>query len=158
VRTVGLSLLGVTAALALTACSNGDVGRRALANAPLEQRLAHADPAHGAGVFRRCAACHNLSEGGGDRDGPNLWGVLGKPVATNSARFSYTAALSRAGDLWTCARLDRWLTDPARFAPGTIMAFPGLSDGDDRADVIAFLARNGGAPASAACPRGLDRD
>ena len=58
--------------------------------------------------------------------------------------FGYTAALQSVGGTWTCARLDRWLTNPAAFAPGTSMHFPGLRDGLTRADVIAYLYANGG--------------
>jgi cytochrome c len=118
---------------------------------PLSARLASADPAEGGRIFRQCAACHNLSDGGTDRDGPNLWGVLGKPLATASRRFAYTAALKSAGSVWTCARLDDWLKSPAALVPGTSMIYPGLPDGGQRADVIAYLARSGGTSADATC-------
>lgn len=137
--------------LGLAGCSNPPA-RRASSNEPLATRLSQADPDYGRELFQRCAACHNLRDGTGDRAGPNLWAVLGKPVATNSDRFGYTNALKAFGGIWTCARMDAWLADPARTVPGTLMAFDGLSDGADRADVIAWLARNGGAPASARCP------
>lgn len=138
--------------LILGACSSSPPAHRAASNAPLAVRLAEAHPDYGRRIFHRCGACHNLVPGSGDRAGPNLWGVLGKPVATNSDRFGYTAALKDFGGIWTCARMDAWLASPRHTVPGTLMIFAGLPDGADRADVIAWLAHNGGAPAAAACP------
>jgi cytochrome c len=143
--------------LALAACSDGRPAHRVASDAPLSKRLAGADADYGRQIFYRCAACHNMSEGAGDRNGPNLWGVLGRPVATGSQRFGYTGALKAFGGTWTCARLDDWLADPMRTVPGTQMTFGGLPDGADRADVIAWLARNGGVPAAARC-QGLRTD
>lgn len=99
-----------------------------------------ADPGHGASVFGACSACHTVGRGGADVDGPNLYGVVGSRVAGRRPRYGYTQALRDAGGTWTEDRLNAWLTDPAAFAPGTAMHFPGLPDPRDRADVIAFLA------------------
>lgn len=139
-------LLGV---MAIAACSSAP--RATAPGTPLSVRLAAADAGNGRRIFRQCAACHNLSDGGTDRDGPNLWGALGRPLASASARFAYTAAFKNAGGTWTCARMDRWLENPAGFVPGTAMIFAGLADGGQRADVIAYLARNGGTIADATC-------
>ena len=65
---------------------------------------------------------------------------MGKPVGQNSARFGYTAALQQVGGRWTPDRMDAWLANPQRFAPGTSMGFPALADPLDRADIIAYLA------------------
>lgn len=139
-----LRRFALVSCLVLGACSDKPARDRAhLANAPLADRLAAADPARGAALFGRCAACHSIGKGAGDRDGPNLWGVVGAPVGHNSPRFAYTAALQRVGGRWTFDRLDRWLTNPQAFAPGTQMMFPGLPNGADRADVIAYLNANG---------------
>jgi len=75
--------------------------------------------------------------------GPNLHGIMGKPVAGGSARYGYTAALERVGGHWDRATMNRWLTSPQRFAPGTKMTFEGLPDPLARADVIAYLEREG---------------
>lgn len=90
-------------------------------------------------MFGQCSACHTVRIGTGDRNGPGLYGVVGKPVAGNSRRFGYTGALRSAGGVWTPERLDAWLADPVKFAPGTSMNFRGLPDPLDRADIIAFL-------------------
>ena len=145
--------LVITLAAALAACtSKPDPDRARRAHLSLDQRLATADPVAGEKLFARCSACHVVGETSGDRDGPNLWGIVGHPVASRSPRFAYTSALKRVGGIWSVERLDRWLTNPRAFAPGTAMAFAGLSDPVDRADVIAFLRRNG--PSEAARPGG----
>jgi cytochrome c len=139
-------MLACGASLLLAACGSEAPPpprpRDAAAAASLPARLAAADPAHGASLFRRCAACHTLSEGAPDTDGPNLHAVVGNPVAQRRPRFAYTAALTAVGGIWTPDRLDAWLTNPRSFAPGTSMTFAGLPDAQDRADVIEYLIRN----------------
>ena len=135
-------------ALALTAaaCSGDDRAARVRAAGPnpdLAGWMRVASPAAGARVFVACAACHALAPGAPDRNGPNLYGVMGGDVARTSARFAYTAALQRVGGRWSVARMDAWLAAPRRFAPGTSMGFAGLADPLDRADVIAFLQTKG---------------
>ena len=125
----------------LAACGPGAPPPRPPADAAFPARLAAADPANGARLFRRCAACHTIGADGTDTDGPNLLGVLNGPVARRRPRFAYTAALAGVGGVWTPDCMDRWLTSPRAFAPGTSMAFPGLPDPQDRADVIAYLGR-----------------
>ncbi|MBW6532826.1 c-type cytochrome [Sphingomonas sp. RRHST34] len=147
-----MSARRVTLALAtltlLAACGDGDVAarRRALgANPTLAARLAVADAGRGARLFGQCAACHTIGAGAGDRNGPNLRGVMGAPVAGVSPRFGYTAVLRGHGGRWTDAAMDAWLADPAAVAPGTAMRFPGVRDPLDRADLIAYLHRQGDA-------------
>ena len=107
------------------------------------RQTAGGDASAGAAVFRRCAACHTISSSGSDTDGPNLYGVVGAPVAERRPRFAYTAALQRFGGVWDRKRLDAWLANPRRLVPGTAMTFAGLPNPKDRADVIAYLAANG---------------
>lgn len=68
------------------------------------------------------------SDGAGDRNGPGLYDVVGKPVASNSRRVGYKGALRSAGGVWTPEKLDIWLAAPAKFAPVTSMI-----DGDAEA-------------------------
>lgn len=137
-------LAGLALLAALAACGNtGDDPRRseARSRAPLAERLASADATQGKRRFRECAACHTVARGGGDRNGPNLHGVIGRQIASGSRRFGYTAGLEAAGGTWTPERLDAWIANPQRFAPGTSMAYPGMANGVDRADLIAYLAQ-----------------
>ena len=99
--------------------------------------------ARGERVFRRCTACHTIGQSGGDTDGPNLYGVVGGPIGERRPRFSYTAGLKALGGNWDAKRMDAWLTNPRKMVPGTTMAFAGLPDPKDRADVIAYLSAQG---------------
>lgn len=95
------------------------------------------DAAAGEAVFARCAACHRAN--GQNGVGPHLDGVVGRSAAS-VPDFAYSGALrAMEGQPWTPERLDAFLTNPRGFAPGTKMAFAGLPDAQDRADLIAWL-------------------
>jgi len=117
----------------------------AAAEQPIEAYLAKADTAKGAQIFNKCAACHNATKGGPNQVGPNLWGVIGEPVGQGKG-FPFTDALSKKGGTWNWDNLGQWLTSPRNFAPGTKMSFAGLSNPQDRADVIAYLNTQSDAP------------
>ena len=108
--------------------------------------LATGDAAKGEAVFAKCMACHTIAQGGADGIGPNLYGVLGKPVGKHAAGFAYSSALSGHGGDWTFENMDAWLKSPRAFADGTKMSFAGLSSAEDRANVILYLLANGGGP------------
>lgn len=95
------------------------------------------DAAKGQKSFAKCAACHTINPGGAAGAGPNLAGVYGRKAASGS--FGYSDALKGKGVTWDDASLDAWLTDPAAFAAGTKMGFAGISNPQERADVIAYL-------------------
>jgi cytochrome c len=108
------------------------------AEKPIEFYLASADPAAGEQVFKKCTACHNADQGGANALGPNLWDVLGEPVGKGKG-FPFSPALSGVGGTWNWDNMSEWLKSPKKFAPGTKMTFAGLSNPQDRANVIAFL-------------------
>jgi len=108
------------------------------AQQPIENLLASASVEHGAQVAKQCTICHNLQEGQGPKIGPDLYGVVGRPVASVSG-FNYSAALKANGGTWTFAALNKWLTDPRTDVPGTAMTFAGLANEKQRADLIAYL-------------------
>jgi len=112
---------------------------------PIEVFLAKADPAKGQQIFNKCAACHNADKGGGNQVGPNLWDVIGEPIGQGKG-FAFTDALAKKGGNWDWHSLDAWLNSPKAFAPGTKMSFAGLSNPQDRADVLAFLNAHSDAP------------
>jgi cytochrome c len=100
--------------------------------------LASASAERGAQVAKQCQMCHNVEEGQGNKVGPDLYGVVDRPVASEPG-FSYTAALKAKGGKWTFAALNKWLTDPRADVRGTSMTFAGLPREKQRADVIAYL-------------------
>ncbi len=108
------------------------------AHQPIEALLATASVEHGAQVAKQCTICHNLQEGQGPKVGPDLYGVVGRPVASVPG-FNYSAALKAMGGTWTFDALDKWLADPRADVPGTAMTFAGLQSEKQRADIIAYL-------------------
>ena len=55
---------------------------------PIATLLPTADVAKGAEVFKKCAACHNFQEGAGAKVGPDLYGIVGRPVASAAGAFT----------------------------------------------------------------------
>lgn len=107
--------------------------------AELATLLASADPAKGAEVAKKCAICHSSDKGGPNMIGPNLYGVLGRRVASHEG-YEYSDALKAKEGDWGYENLNHMIENPNAFAPGTKMAlFPGLPDAKQRAEVIAFL-------------------
>lgn len=129
-------------------------GEAAAVVAPIANRLAIGDVAKGEASFAKCKACHSIAQGGANGIGPNLWAVAGKAKAAHPG-FAYSDALKGKGGNWDFASLDEWLTSPAKYATGTKMSFAGLTDAQQRADVILYLNAQGAnlpLPAAAAAP------
>jgi cytochrome c len=97
-----------------------------------------ANPADGKAIFSRCAACHNASKDGPNMIGPNLYGVVGRRAGTKSG-FSYSTAMKNSGITWTNPKLDAYIAHPAQVVPGNRMAFAGIPDPKQRADLVAYL-------------------
>lgn len=109
--------------------------------------LASGDAAAGEkAAIGRCGTCHTFDQGGGIKTGPNLFGVVGKPIGKHAAGFAYSSALSGHGGEWSYENMDAWLKSPKAFAPGTKMSFAGLSSGQDRANIILYMREQGGGP------------
>lgn len=125
---------------------------------PIEALLAVADVAKGEASFKKCMSCHTINAGGAAGLGPNLHGILGKGVAGGS--FAYSDALKGKGGNWDFATMSEWLKNPAAFAPGTKMTFAGISGGEERANLMAYMNAQGSnlplpaapAPAAEAAP------
>ncbi len=101
-------------------------------------KLAGASADDGAESFRRCLACHTTDKGGAKKVGPNLFGIVGRDVAT-SAGFSYSPAMKKYTGKWTLERLVIYLNNPRGIVPGTRMAFAGIKDDQELADVVVYL-------------------
>ena len=112
------------------------------AEKPIAFYLATADAAKGEAVFKKCAACHNADPGGANALGPALFGTMGKAVAGHPG-FAYSDALKGVGGTWGWENMSAWLANPKKFAPGTKMTFAGLSNPQDRADLMVWLNSKG---------------
>ena len=104
----------------------------------------HAAPARagdaeaGARVFRiQCGACH-VVEAGKNRVGPSMFGIFGR-TSGQIEGFRYSPANRDAKLAWTPEVMDQYLTNPKEVIPGTIMAYAGLKNATQRADLLAYL-------------------
>lgn len=113
--------------------------------------LAAANIDAGARSFRRCQACHTVDEGGPALQGPNLWEVVNRDIAS-VAGFNYSGALQDLDGGWTFEALYGFIENPRGYAPGTSMSFAGLRDQNDRIDLIAYLRSLSASPAELPAP------
>jgi cytochrome c len=105
---------------------------------PLPVLLSKADSKKGAQVAKICETCHNFQKGQGAKIGPDLWDVVGRPVASFPG-FTYSDSIKKIGGDWTYEKLNDWIKDPKAMAADTKMTFPGEKDDEKRADVLAYL-------------------
>jgi len=103
--------------------------------------FASTNAAEGAKIFKKCAACHSISEGGANKIGPALWGVLGRSVGS-TPNYKYSKAMAAHGKNWSFEEMDGFLTKPKDWIKGTKMAFAGLKNAKDRAAVILYMNEN----------------
>ena len=97
--------------------------------------------AKGKKIFARsCQNCHNTAPKGKHAIGPALYGVVGRKAASITG-FKFSGALStKKGQEWTPELLNKWIENPAAYAPGTSMAFVGIKSKEERDDVIKYLS------------------
>jgi cytochrome c len=125
-------------AIAAKEKGSGDNAAPAAPEQPIETLLASASIEKGQNTAKQCQACHTLEKGGPNRVGPNLWGIVGRPRASE-AGFSYSPAMKAKGGTWTFDELNKFLANPRGYITGTAMTFAGLSREQQRADVIDYL-------------------
>jgi cytochrome c len=114
------------------------------------QAACAADPAHGKELFSaKCTLCHNADRDAGNKIGPNLFGVVGRPSGS-MAGFSYSSAMKGAGVVWTPDKLVAYLAGPQKMIPGIRMTFPGFSNPADADDVVSYLSTLKAQPARTA--------
>lgn len=120
------------------------------------------DAARGEGLFQVCASCHQVGEGAEHGTGPHLNGIFDRKVA-QFEDFDYSPGILRArrdGMVWDLEHLDAYLTNPKTLVSGTNMEFAGLSDAQDRGDILAYLRRFSASPQNIpeAAPTALKQD
>lgn len=147
-RKIVLSTIALTSLVAISACGENPASQDASAEPVIvepEVKLTFAeltgDPAAGELVFLQCKTCHSLEEGRIGM-GPSLYGMIGREAGSVDG-FSYSDANAEAGFTWTPEIMFEYLETPRDYLPGTRMAYPGLKDAQDRADLIAYLGAAG---------------
>jgi cytochrome c len=114
----------------------------------LAELLAEATPQAGKRVSAKCASCHSFEQGGPNKTGPNLWGVVGNSFA-HKEDYSYSPVFQEsraAGRKWSDELLFQYLENPQKFEPGNKMQFAGLKKPEERANIIAYLHQQSNVP------------
>jgi cytochrome c len=106
--------------------------------------FAEGDATKGKAAFAKCGICHQIGPGAKNLVGPELNGVVGRKAASIADYPSYSAGMKKLGAegyVWTEENIDKWIADPKAMIPDSPMAlaFQGLPDAGERADVIAYL-------------------
>tara|TARA_B100001123_G_scaffold357092_1_gene411097 strand:- start:14 stop:538 length:525 start_codon:yes stop_codon:yes gene_type:complete len=107
--------------------------------------FASTSAADGAKVFKKCAACHSIAQGGANKIGPALWGVLGRKSGSVSG-YKYSKAMAAHGKNWSFEEMNGFLIKPKEWMKGTKMSFAGLKNAKDRAAVILYMNENTDSP------------
>lgn len=126
-----------------------DTGGEAEAGPTIAELLQTADPAAGETAFRKCVACHTPEQGGSNKIGPNLWNIVNRPVATHPG-FNYSAAMrgfAEDGKVWDYHHLSEFLKAPRSYVPNTAMAFAGIRNLQEEANLIAYMRTLSDSPA-----------
>jgi cytochrome c len=85
-----------------------------------------------------CRTCHTIKEGD-NRQGPNLYKIIGRKVGS-LPDYNYSSAMKGADFVWDEEKLEHFIASPDEVVPGNNMKpYSGLASTDDRKKVIAFL-------------------
>ena len=132
----------VTAVASTTSAETGSVSSE---SENIMVLFASTSVAEGAKIFKKCAACHSIAEGGGNKIGPALWGVLGRPVGS-IPDYKYSKAMAAHSKNWSFEEMNGFLIKPKNWIKGTKMSFAGLKKAKERAAVILYMNENTNSP------------
>ena len=100
--------------------------------------LAAGDVAKGEEIAKKCKVCHTLNEGGKNKLGPNLFGILGQPAGARKG-YRYSRAMSASDFVWDEATFTDFVLDPKKVVIGTKMSFKGIRKATQREDLLAYF-------------------
>ena len=109
--------------------------------------FASVNASDGEKVFKKCAACHSVAKGGGNKIGPALYNVLGREAGTLHD-YKYSKGMIAYGKKWTPKEMDGFLSKPKEWVKGTKMSYAGLKNSKERAAVILYMNKNSDNPLS----------
>eukprot|EP01087_Luapelamoeba_hula_P009889 TRINITY_DN2587_c0_g1_i1.p2 TRINITY_DN2587_c0_g1~~TRINITY_DN2587_c0_g1_i1.p2 ORF type:complete len:117 (+),score=22.05 TRINITY_DN2587_c0_g1_i1:199-549(+) len=112
-----------------------------MANRPNNPCPGNGDVAKGEQLFKaRCTQCHTITKDGGNKTGPNLYGIIGRKTG-QVPKYTYSKANQNANITWSPDTLFNYLENPKKYIAGTKMAFAGFKSPQDRADVVAYMVK-----------------
>ncbi len=100
------------------------------------------DVAAGEKSFAKCRACHQVGETAKNGVGPALNGLFGR-VAGSVEGYNYSPANKNSGITWTEETFANYIRDPRAAMPGNKMAFAGIKNDKEIADLTAYLKQFG---------------
>ena len=98
------------------------------------------DLAAGEQSFRKCLPCHSVGEDARNKIGPVLNGLDGRKSGT-MPDYSYSEANKKANITWDETAFKDYIQNPMQRVPGTKMAFAGIKNEKEIADLWGYLAQ-----------------
>jgi cytochrome c len=138
---------GYTLPVKAAAATGGAAAAAAFDFKKVQPLLAKASAEAGQAAFKKCTTCHTPDKGGKNGQGPNLWGVVGKKLGAQEG-FNFSDAVKNKGGTWTFETLASYIHDPKAYIPGNKMAFAGIKDDAELADMLAYLRTLSDSPAA----------
>ena len=100
------------------------------------------DLAAGEQSFKKCLPCHAVGEGAANKVGPQLNGLDGRKAGT-APDYSYSDANKNSGMVRSDATFKEYIANPMAKIPGTKMAFPGIKNETEIANLWGYLKQFG---------------
>jgi cytochrome c len=108
------------------------------------------DAKRGEALFRDCSACHQVGPEARNRVGPHLNNIFDRKAGSVEG-VNYSKGLTRMGAdglVWNFETLDAYIDNPKALVSDTRMAYRGMKDPTDRADLLAYLREYSASPAN----------